>query len=224
MKEIAPHSLPSLLRPWIKVCGIRSLADLDMCAAAGATHAGFNTWPRSPRHVEAARVASLVEGARERGLVPVILSVPGSLLPNRDAGGLGAWLQIAAPPGEGEREGFLGILEARAADPATVAGPAWGDALLLDARAGDLPGGTGRPVSLDLALRAPRPFILAGGLTPENVGERVAEMAPAGVDAASGLESAPGVKDPGRIRAFCAAARLAFQRHPAPLHGEAVRR
>jgi phosphoribosylanthranilate isomerase len=202
---------PSLQHPWIKVCGLRTFAELEACASAGVTHVGFNTWPRSPRCVEGGRVGVLVDAARRLGLAPVVLSLPGSLLPSRHAARLGAWLQSASPVPADERNGSLGVIEARPARTGSVSDMSWGDALLLDACAGELPGGTGKAVPLELALLAPKPFILAGGLNPDNVAAAVAAVGPAGVDAASGLESSPGVKDEGRIKAFCAAAREAFQ-------------
>ena len=100
----------------------------------------------------------------------------------------------------------------------------WPDCLLLldspPAGAGALPGGTGRLVDLETAaeVAAHRPIILAGGLTPDNVAAAIERVRPHGVDASSGLESSPGVKDPGRVRDFVAAAREAF----AALHERAV--
>ena len=205
------QAVPSIHRPWIKVCGVRTFEELEMYASAGATHVGVNAWPPSPRHVEPGRVRPLVDAARRLGLVPILLSVPGALLSDHKAARLGVWLQSASPVPAAERDGFLGILESRAARPESISVPSWGDALLLDAHADGLPGGTGRSVPRDLALKAPRPFVLAGGLNPDNVAASIAALSPVGVDAASGLESSLGVKDPGRVREFCAAAREAFQ-------------
>jgi phosphoribosylanthranilate isomerase len=83
--------------------------------------------------------------------------------------------------------------------------------LLLDAKVGGF-GGSGRSFDWSLARDARRfglPFWLAGGLTPENVGEAIRRAEPTGVDVASGVESRPGVKDPGLVRAFVAAVRAA---------------
>jgi phosphoribosylanthranilate isomerase len=85
-------------------------------------------------------------------------------------------------------------------------------AWLLDSYVPGELGGTGARFNWDLAVRARalgRPIILAGGLTPENVGEAVRRVRPFGVDVSSGVESAPGRKDPDRMRAFVAAAKAA---------------
>jgi phosphoribosylanthranilate isomerase len=84
------------------------------------------------------------------------------------------------------------------------------DAWLLDAYVPGQPGGTGHQFNWDLAVDAVklgRPVFLAGGLTPENVGEAVRRVNPFGVDVSSGVESAPGKKDPAKVRAFIAAAK-----------------
>ena len=79
-----------------------------------------------------------------------------------------------------------------------------GDAFLLDAFDAKLLGGTGKPFNWALAREANRfgTIILAGGLTPENVGRAIREVRPFAVDVASGVEAAPGVKDAGKLRAF----------------------
>ncbi len=79
-----------------------------------------------------------------------------------------------------------------------------GDAFLLDAFDAKLLGGTGKPFNWALAREANRfgTIILAGGLTPENVGQAIREVRPFAVDVASGVEASPGVKDPGRLRRF----------------------
>ena len=86
------------------------------------------------------------------------------------------------------------------------------DAWLLDAYSPGKPGGTGETFNWDLALAARgwgRPIFLAGGLTPENVAEAVQRAQPYGVDVSSGVEAAPGRKDPAKVRAFIKAAKAA---------------
>ena len=84
-------------------------------------------------------------------------------------------------------------------------------AILVDAHDPVTIGGTGRPIdwAAARAIAATRPLVLAGGLRPRTSGEAVAPVAPWGVDVASGVEQAPGVKDPARVRAFVQAVRAA---------------
>jgi phosphoribosylanthranilate isomerase len=95
----------------------------------------------------------------------------------------------------------------------STSSPSRPDYVLLDSQVEGQFGGTGRTIPLDTldAVAALRdelpPIVLAGGLSPENVAERVARLKPAGVDVASGVESVPGRKDPRKIEAFIAAAR-----------------
>ena len=94
------------------------------------------------------------------------------------------------------------------------------DFLLIDAKppkGAALPGGNGRPFDWDLTrdFRSTLPWLLSGGLDPDSVAAAIAQSGARGVDVSSGVESAPGVKDAGKIRAFVAAARRAFARVPA---------
>jgi phosphoribosylanthranilate isomerase len=85
-------------------------------------------------------------------------------------------------------------------------------AFLLDAFVAGVPGGTGTCADWDLAgaIRWSRPLILAGGLTPENVGTAIRLIRPHGVDVSSGVEVRPGKKDDIKVKAFVAAAKVAF--------------
>jgi phosphoribosylanthranilate isomerase len=210
-----PHS-PFPSSPWIKVCGVRSFADLEACACAGATHVGLNAWPGSPRFVAPGSLRGLLDAAPRLGLVPVVVHLPGSPVSLETASAWGAaFLQLLEPPPPrlGRRLEARGtaLLEARRLSPGTARSLPWGSMLLLDACDARRPGGTGKTLRPEAAQGVPRPFVLAGGLGPDNVARAISAFRPAGVDAASGLESAPGTKDHGKIRAFCAAAREAFQ-------------
>jgi phosphoribosylanthranilate isomerase len=206
-------NLPSPSSPWIKVCGVRSFGDLEACARAGATHIGLNAWPRSPRFVPRRDLLSLIGAARSLGLAPVVLLLPGAVVSLEEAEGA-AFVQVLAPPPAPARRRLAhtgtGVVEARPVTAENAAAAPFGDALLLDAHGAGRPGGTGRTFPWALAGGAPRPFVLAGGLGPDNVSAAIAACAPSGVDAASGLEAAPGIKDGGRILAFCSAAREAL--------------
>lgn len=213
---IAPQSLPSFARPWIKVCGARNVADLESCASAGATHVGINTWPGSPRAVSPQAAAILLQHARRLGIATVLLHLPGSKLTLLSALRLRpSFLQVREAPAPTVRaklasEG-IGLVESRATQRFCAPALSWGHVLLLDASLPGTPGGAGVAFDWTLAAMAPRPFVLAGGLGPDNVAAAIAACRPAGVDAASRLESRPGQKDPARIRDYCAAARDAFK-------------
>ncbi len=102
-----------------------------------------------------------------------------------------------------------GPLAAAASADAALSDPA--PCLLLDAHAPGVFGGTGRVVDWSLAARvvaeSGRPVVLSGGLNPDNAGEAVRAVRPAAIDAASGVESSPGRKDPGKMRELVAAVR-----------------
>lgn len=204
----------------IKVCGVRSAAIAECAVDAGADWVGVVLEPRSPRHagdgdVEAVRRAI----AGRADLVGVMVEPPAARcreLTRRhrlDA----VQLHGRVAPGV---VGDIDVAVIRAVNPANQ-GDAfttewWPDCLLLldsaPPGAGALPGGTGVPIDLETAaeVAAHRPIILAGGLTPDTVAAAIERVRPHGVDASSGLESSPGVKDPGRVRDFVLAAREAF--------------
>ena len=203
----------------VKICGINDPMAFDAAIAAGTDWVGFNFFPRSPRYVTPVHAAEL--SARAPGGPPRvglfvdptteaiatvldtlrldILQVYGALdLPAlRARFGLPIWRPV-------------GI--ASAADLPTGAGGA--DRLLVEAkppRDATRPGGNA--VRFDWSLlrgwAAPAPWILAGGLTADNVGEAIRSTGAEAVDVSSGVEGGRGVKDPALIRAFIAAARRA---------------
>lgn len=202
----------------VKICGINDAAAFDTAVAAGADWVGFNFFPPSPRAVtpeQAALLSARVKGGPERvGLfvdpsddaVDAVLAAV-----HLDA------LQIYAPaPRVVALRARLGrpvwqaIGIAAADDLPLTAGAA--DRLLLEAKpppAATRPGGNA--TAFDWALlrgwRAPLPWTLAGGLTPDNVTAAIGATGAEAVDVSSGVEARPGVKDPALIRAFIAAAR-----------------
>ncbi len=221
------------MRGRVKVCGINSEAAFDEAVAAGADWIGFVFFPPSPRFVTPARAGAL--SARQPGGPPRVgLFVDPSEA--EIAAALAALsldiLQLYAPP---ERAAALGRrfgrpvwravgVATRADLPAAADGA---DALLIEAKAppeATRPGGNAMRFDWSLLAGwvAPAPWVLAGGLEPENVGAAIAASGARAVDVSSGVESAPGVKDPARIRAFIAAARAAW-REPAPRRRQAVR-
>jgi phosphoribosylanthranilate isomerase len=206
----------------VKICGLRTPADVSAVARAGAAYAGFVFFPKSPRNVTLpeARLAAM---AAPPGLAKVALTV--------DADDAALDAIVAAVPLDmlqlQGRESPDRVAEVRAryglpvmkaiglADEgdlsAIFAFSSVADQLLIDAKppgGADLPGGNG--LAFDWRLLAGRrwlrPWMLAGGLTAENVAEAVRLTGARQVDVSSGVESGPGVKDPGKIAAFVAAA------------------
>ena len=206
----------------VKICGLTRPDHLDAAARAGARYAGFVFFPKSPRHLAIADAAALA------GSAPVGMARVG-LFVNPDDATLDATLAqvpldilqlhgAEAPARVTEVKARTGLPVMKAVG---IAGPAdldalWdyglvADLLLVDAKPAPgaaLPGGNG--LSFDWRLlagrRLLRPWMLAGGLTPGNVAEAIRLTGAPAVDVSSGVESAPGVKDPDLIRAFVAAA------------------
>jgi phosphoribosylanthranilate isomerase len=209
----------------VKTCGLSTPETVDAAIAAGADMIGFVFFPKSPRYIDLARAADLA--ARARGRTEIT-----ALAVDMDDAGLAAimdevkpdWLQLHGSESVERvaevRQRFparvmkvVGIREA--ADVATALGYRdVADRLLLDAKP---PKGATRPggnaVTFDWRLlkgfEPGIPWMLSGGLDPGNVAEAICMTHAPGVDASSGLETAPGVKSPDLIRAFIAAARRA---------------
>ncbi len=205
----------------VKICGLTRAEDVTASVEAGATYIGLNFYPRSPRYVTSEQAITLSEripaGVCKVGLVvdaddvtlTELMKVPldmlqlhGSETPQRvteikQKFGLPVMkvIGIADESDVANLESYFGVA----------------DQVMVDAkppRSGGLPGGNGLTFDWRLIAgrRWPVPWMLAGGLTPDNVAEAVALTGVKQVDVASGVESAPGVKDAALIRAFVAAA------------------
>lgn len=207
----------------VKICGLRSEADIAVAAEAGAAYVGLVFFARSPRNIsiEAARALAL---SVTPGVAKVALTV------DADDATLDAicaavpldMLQLhghESPERVAEVRGRYGLPVMKAVG---LSGPedlaaldlyqTVADQILVDAKppkGAALPGGNGLAFDWRLLLGRAwrRPWMLAGGLTSENVGLAVRSTNARQVDVSSGVESAPGVKDPALIRAFVAAAR-----------------
>jgi phosphoribosylanthranilate isomerase len=195
----------------VKICGITRAEDAEMAVALGASAVGFVMWPRSPRFLEPARARDIVR------LLPPFVT-PVGVFVDQPAGhvkDVAAVVGLAAVQLHGNEDaGFCRALGRRAIKSASVEQAValagfWPleITLLIDAVDAERRGGTGRTVdwAAAAALARQRRIILAGGLTPENVGEAIRTVRPFAVDVSSGVESAPGVKDEHRLRAFFAA-------------------
>lgn len=198
---------------FVKICGVRTLADAELCACAGADAIGFNFWPGSKRHV------ALEEAAAIAGDLPLTLRRFGVFVDAADEeiaraldSGAIDTAQLHGDESAARCARFSGryVKALRLRDERSLAALDDYDCelLLIDA---DAPGygGSGQLADRTLARRAAarRRVLLAGGLTPENVAQAVREVAPFGVDVAGGVERAPGVKDARKVAAFVAAAK-----------------
>ena len=208
-------------RVGVKICGLRRPADVDAARRAGAAWTGFVHFPRSPRHLSLPDLATLTHGVADGpGRVALLVDPDDGTVDALAASARLDMLQLhgAETPGRvaaiRDRAGLpvmkaVGIRDAADVDAAAAYEDA-ADWLLLDAKApegADRPGGNGEGFDWTL-LRGRawrRPWMLAGGLTEANVAQAVAVSGARAVDLSSGVESAPGVKDPARIASFCAA-------------------
>lgn len=211
----------------IKFCGMTRPVDAKEAATLGARYVGA-VFAGGPRRVDGARAAecfrALPAGVRRVGVfgsqspdeiaaiaelvrldVAQLHGDPDAsaveLVRERTGGGLHVW-GVARIDGADLPSGFAELVEAA-------------DAVVLDARVAGMLGGTGRTVHWAAvaerltALRRRTPLVLAGGLTPENVRRAIDLLRPDVVDVSSGVETSPGIKDHGRMRAFSDAVRYA---------------
>jgi phosphoribosylanthranilate isomerase len=193
---------------FVKICGITRLDDARAALESGARAIGFVFWPRSPRYVEPGRAREIV-----RGLGRPAIAV--GVFVNQDVDEMNAvaeavGLQAVQLHGD-ERPETAGriarpVIKALAGPGLAPAHAAWPacTTLLIDAHDPERRGGTGTMADWNAAraLARRRRIMLAGGLTPENVGAAIAAVRPYGIDVSSGVESAPGIKDPARIAAL----------------------
>jgi phosphoribosylanthranilate isomerase len=198
-----------------KICGVSTVETLDAAIAGGASHIGLNLFAPSPRYLPLDRLAGLAGRVPPRvGRVGVCVDPDDALL-ERTAPYLDALQLHSTPPERAAairarfgREVWAAVAVKTRADLA--AAPDYlgaADVILYDAKTPDdaaLPGGMG--VRFDWALldgyRHPLPWALSGGLDPDNVGEAIRATGARLVDVASGVESAPGVKDVDKIARF----------------------
>jgi phosphoribosylanthranilate isomerase len=208
----------------VKICGVTTPEDVRLCGEAGADAVGINFFPGSPRYVDPRQAPPLLRA------VPPWVDAVGVFVeqPSRQVYALAYQLGLRSVQWHGSQlDGedsfpFRLIPAVRVRDrdsldllTATLArcrAAGWSPAaVLVDAFVEGRHGGTGQvaPWHLLADFDPGVPVILAGGLTPENVAEAVRTVRPYGVDVASGVESAPGRKDPEKVRRFLDAARAA---------------
>lgn len=206
-------------QPLIKICGLTTPDAVDAAVEAGATHIGLVHFEPSPRHL------SLADAAKLRGRVPqevkvVLLTV--DMEPRLTAEALQEvqpdvlqlhgketpeWLSLIKAKADIEVWKAISVKNRAALEKAERFRDA-AHRVLYDAAGGVLPGGNGLLLDWRLLMNYHHtmPWGLAGGLNPDNVGDAIRYTGAELVDASSGVESAPGVKDTAKIRAFCKAA------------------
>lgn len=203
---------------WVKICGVTSVADAELCRDAGADAIGLNFVPASPRRIETKvgkQIRDRLKGSVE--LVAVVADLPEAELRQLQLEVEPDFLQLHGnePPELLER--FLPnaykVVHVQEAFDLERASLFAGDRVLLDAKVAGKLGGTGIAFdySLTTELARKRRVILAGGLRPETVASAVAQVKPFGVDVASGVENAgqPRGKAADKVRAFVTAAKSA---------------
>jgi phosphoribosylanthranilate isomerase len=211
----------------VKICGLKTEAALDAALAAGADYVGLVFCTKSPRNLDLATARQLAERARGRAKIvallvdpddkqledvvaavaPDIIQLHGSETPERVA-------EVAKRFGRPVLKAVKVAIADDALAALAYAGKA--DRILFDAkapegRAGTLPGGNGLAFDWQAlaGVRGKLDYMLAGGLTPANVGEAIRLTGAKAVDVSSGVESRPGEKDPELIRRFLRAAKTA---------------
>jgi phosphoribosylanthranilate isomerase len=204
----------------VKICGITNARDAEMAIACGADALGFNTWPGTKRFIDLEREADWI-----RDLPPFVSRVALVVnAPLEEAQRVAAYPFIDAVQFHGDEDpaycatfaasgkSFIKALRIRNEVDLDRCDAFSTRHVLVDAHVAGMFGGTGVRVDLDLAsaLRERFPHltvVLAGGLRPENVADAVRAVRPFAVDVSSGVESAPGIKEPAMIRAFVDAVR-----------------
>jgi len=213
------------MRPLVKICGLSTPETLEAALGCGADMVGFVFFAPSPRHLDLLTARALAERAGTRAARVALTVDADDAYLDAIVAALGP--QILQLHGKESVERVrhirsrfgLPVMKAIAVETADDlrAVPAYAaavDYILFDARApkdATRPGGLGRAFDWTIlrGLDLDVPFLLSGGLDPDNVARAIAVTRPYGVDVSSGVESAPGIKDIAKIRAFVAAARAA---------------
>jgi phosphoribosylanthranilate isomerase len=206
----------------IKVCGVTLADDAARVAAAGVEFIGLNFWPDSKRYLDPARAPMIAAAARAAGPIQVVGVFVDADLEEMVEIAAKVPLDFVQLHGDEDPEDVATIVEKtkRPAWKSIAMGAAkdlegfeqWGvEYILLDTPSAGR-GGSGKTFDWTLAIDArrrypARRFFLAGGLEPGNVAAAITAVSPWGVDVASGVEAAPGIKDPDKLAAFVAAVR-----------------
>jgi phosphoribosylanthranilate isomerase len=210
----------------IKICGIKTIQDALAALDAGADLLGFNFYPKSPRYIDVGTCRSIMSAMRRYAQINYV-----GVFVNASAAEIRATMEtcglnLAQLHGD-ETLDMLQCLDGKAFKAVRLSADSVTDSrtitdfaasrrgmmpvLLVDAAVKGAYGGTGVTADWSGAAELAKQYsiLLAGGLTPENVARAVEQVKPWGVDVASGVESAPGVKDANKMKAFVKAVRSA---------------
>lgn len=214
---------PDPARHSVKICGITRPEQAAEIFALGADAVGINLWPKSKRHMPlSVAEASLRDLATKNALVAVLVNPDDVLLDAAIGSDLFQALQLHGDetPTDVERVMNHGVnvikaLQVRDAASLTQIGDFPCKSILLDAYNPGTYGGGGHVFPWELAVRAQEMFpdkhiLLSGGLNADNVRQAVQQTRPVAVDVASGVESAPGIKDLAQVARFIAEARAGW--------------
>jgi len=210
-------SKPSMETTRVKICGITSVDDGLAAVEAGADMIGLMFYEKSPRYITMEQAVEI-----SRALPPFVTRVgvfvnPGEMLVSQAIRECGVGLLQFHGDEPSEFCTQFGMMSMKAvrvkdAESLNALENFHTEAFLLDAYSKSGLGGTGEKFNWDLAVEAQKygkPIFLAGGLTPKNVADAVHQVRPFAVDVSSGVESAPGKKDPAKVKAFIEAVKRA---------------
>jgi len=197
----------------IKICGLTRREDAEYAQKLGAWALGFVFYPKSPRHIMAAKAADIIRHLKTPAIGVFVNQTEDVLEIAKTAGLKGVQLHGDETPEDclSIKKSFSGLV-IKAFRPETekdieVIGAYKGtvDYILIDAAAGAQYGGTGKAANRELAVKAKSfgiPLILAGGLTAENIIDAVQYVSPFAADLSSGVESSPGIKNAAKLDAL----------------------
>ena len=203
--------------PIIKICGITRREDALHAVEHGATALGFVFWPQSPRYVSPVQAAEIIAGLPS-SVTPVGVfvneTVDGIRKIVEQTGIAAVQLHGDEAPGYAQQLGWP-ILRAMTVDAADRTCADWpaDTTFLVDAADPVRRGGTGTAIDWNRAAALARTcrLVLAGGLDPANVAQAIDTVRPYGVDVSSGVEDAPGIKNPDKMTRFLDSARSALE-------------
>ena len=193
----------------VKICGITQLEDAEAAVECGASALGFVFWPDSPRFIDPTRAFAIA------AKLPPFVTPVGVFVnqPAEHVNEVAAFVGLGAVQLHGEESvEYAATLTRPVLKAMTLTATADGTIdrwpstamVLLDTHDPVRRGGTGQTIDWTraAAVAARRRILLAGGVTPDNVAEAIDRVRPFGIDVSSGVESSPGVKDRGKLRAL----------------------